>query len=48
MIGKRLLPVHEVAHEDEEHDEDVEVHRRREKEVVRQEEEGLSSVSALD
>lgn len=43
-----MVAVHKVAGEDEEHDEDVKVHRRREEEVVGQEQKGLSTVSALD
>ena len=48
LARKRLLSVHKVADEDKEHDEDIQVHGRREEEVVGQEEEGLGSVSALD
>jgi hypothetical protein len=48
LTRKGLLPVHEVANEDKEHDEDVEVHRRREEEVVCEEQEGLGAIPALD
>lgn len=48
LAGKSLLPVHEVADENEEHDKYVEVHRRREEEVVCEEQEGLGAISALD
>jgi hypothetical protein len=48
LTRKGLLAIHEVADEDKEHDEDVEVHRRRKEEVVCEEQEGLSTVSALD
>jgi hypothetical protein len=48
LTRESLLSVHEVADQDKEHDEDVEVHRRREEEVVCEEQEGLSAVPALD
>jgi hypothetical protein len=48
LIRESLLPIHKVADQYEEHDEDVEVHRRREEEVVCKEQEGLGAVSALD
>ena len=48
MAGEGLLAIHEVADEDEEHDEDVEVQRRGEEEVVKQEQESLNAVPALD
>ena len=43
-----MLSVHKVTDEDKEHDEYVQVHGRREEEVVGQEQEGLCPVSAFD
>jgi hypothetical protein len=43
-----LLAIHEVANEDEEYNEDVEVHKWGEEEVVRKEQKRLSTVSAFD
>jgi hypothetical protein len=48
LARKGLLSVHEVADQDEEHDEDVEVHGRREEEVVCEKQEGLGAIPALD
>jgi len=43
-----MLAVHKVADKNEEHDEDVKVHRRREEEVISKKQEGLGAVSALN
>ena len=43
-----LLAVHKIADQNEEHDKNVKVHRRRKEEVVCEEQKGLGSVSALD
>lgn len=48
LAWEGLLPVHEVADEYEEHDEDVEMQRRGQEEVVREEQKRLSAVSTLD
>jgi len=48
LTGVCMLAVHEVADEDEEDDEDVEMHGRRQEEVVGQEQEGLGTVPVLD
>ena len=45
LARKGLLAIHKVADQDKEHDEDVEMHRRRYEEVVSQEQEGLSPIS---
>jgi hypothetical protein len=48
LTREGLLSVHEVTDEDKEHNEDVEVHWRREEEVVCEEQEGLGAIPALD
>jgi hypothetical protein len=48
LAWESLLPVHEVADQNEEDDEDVQVDKGREEEVVGKEQECLCPVSAFD
>lgn len=46
LAGDRVLAVHEVADQDEQHDEDIEQQRRLEEEVVAEDQKGLHAISA--
>jgi hypothetical protein len=48
LDGEGLLAIHEVADQNEEDDEDIQVQRRGQEEVIGQEQEGLGPVSASD
>jgi hypothetical protein len=48
LAGESLVAIHEVADQDEEDDEDIQMHKRSQKEVVGQEQERLCPVATLD
>lgn len=48
VAWERLLTIHKVADQNKEHDEDVQMHRGSQEEMVAKEEEGLYTISALD